>query len=69
MVPRGLFHPVVLWPPVQEDKAEGEDFQLNHDRETEELVQRDKNIKDIKCIMIYFRKEINFQRAAYVFSY
>lgn len=54
---------------MQEDKAEGEDFQLNHDRETEELVQRDNNIKDIKCVMIYFRKEINFQRAAYVFSY
>lgn len=52
---------------MQEDKAEGEDFQLNHDRETEELVQRDNNIKDIKCVMIYFRKEINFQRAAYVF--
>lgn len=31
------------------------------------LVQRDNNIKDIKCAMIYFRKEISFQNAACVF--
>lgn len=31
------------------------------------LVQRDNNIKDIKCVMIYFRTESSFQNAACVF--
>lgn len=52
---------------MQGDTAEGEDFQLNCDRETEGLVQRDHNIKDTKYVMIYFRKEISSQDAAYVF--
>lgn len=54
---------------MQVDNAKGEDFQLNCDRETEGLVQRDNNIKDTKYVMIYFRKEISSQDAAYVFSY
>lgn len=52
---------------MQVDNAKGEDFQLNCDRETEGLVQRDHNIKDTKYVMIYFRKEISSQDAAYVF--
>lgn len=52
---------------MQGDKAEGEDFQLSCDRETESLVQRDNHTEDIKCVMIYFRKEISFQDAAYGF--
>lgn len=34
----------------------------------EELVQRDKNIKESKSCMIYFRRQIHFQDAAYFFS-